>query len=40
MEAAADLLSELGVEPTMTAATAEHLRRVTADPSVVPTPPA
>jgi 3-hydroxyisobutyrate dehydrogenase-like beta-hydroxyacid dehydrogenase len=39
MEAAADLLSELGVEPTMTAATAEHLRRVAADPTVVPTPP-
>jgi hypothetical protein len=28
MEAAAALLEELGVEPTMTAATTEHLRRV------------
>jgi len=31
MEAACELLVELGVEPTMTAATAAHLRRVAAD---------
>ena len=30
MEAAAELLDELGVEPTMTNATADHLRRVAA----------
>jgi 3-hydroxyisobutyrate dehydrogenase-like beta-hydroxyacid dehydrogenase len=39
MEATAELLSELGVEPTMTSATAAHLRRVAADQSVVPTLP-
>jgi 3-hydroxyisobutyrate dehydrogenase-like beta-hydroxyacid dehydrogenase len=36
MEAAAALLSELGVEPTMTDATTAHLRRVEADPALVP----
>ncbi|HZM32392.1 MAG TPA: DUF1932 domain-containing protein [Acidimicrobiales bacterium] len=40
MEAAAALLSELGVEPTMTAATTTHLRRIEADPALVPDPPA
>jgi hypothetical protein len=40
MEAAAALLSELGVEPTMTEATTAHLRRVEADPALVPDLPA
>jgi len=35
MEATVDLLTELGVDPTMTRATAAHLRRITADPSVL-----
>jgi hypothetical protein len=39
MEAAAALLAELGVEPTMTDATTAHLRGVAADPSLVPDPP-
>ncbi len=36
MEATVDLLTELGVEPTMTAATAAQLRRIAADPSSLP----
>lgn len=36
MEASAELLTELGVEPIMTRATIEHLRRVADDPTVVP----
>lgn len=40
MEATAALLTELGVEPTMTDATTAHLRRVASDPSVVPDLPA
>ena len=36
MEATADLLTELGVEPTMTSATTANLRRLADDPSVVP----
>jgi hypothetical protein len=39
MEATAELLAELGVEPIMTRATVEHLRRVADDPTVVPTLP-
>jgi 3-hydroxyisobutyrate dehydrogenase-like beta-hydroxyacid dehydrogenase len=40
MEATAALLSELGVEPTMTDATTTHLRRIADDPSLVPELPA
>ncbi|HET6954170.1 MAG TPA: DUF1932 domain-containing protein, partial [Acidimicrobiales bacterium] len=36
MAAATALLSELGVEPTMTGATTAQLRRVASDPSLVP----
>jgi len=36
MEAATQLLAELGVEPTMTTATTAQLRAVAADPSTVP----
>jgi 3-hydroxyisobutyrate dehydrogenase-like beta-hydroxyacid dehydrogenase len=36
MEATVELLTDLGVEPTMTDATAAQLRRVAADSSVVP----
>jgi 3-hydroxyisobutyrate dehydrogenase-like beta-hydroxyacid dehydrogenase len=36
MEATAALLAELGVEPTMTAATIAQLQQVAADPSLVP----
>ncbi|HEX6418488.1 MAG TPA: DUF1932 domain-containing protein, partial [Acidimicrobiales bacterium] len=36
MEAAAQLLADLGVEPTMTRATAAQLRAAAADPSTVP----
>jgi hypothetical protein len=39
MEAAAEMLRELGVEPTMTEATAAHLRAVAADPAIVSIPP-
>lgn len=39
MEAAAGLLAELGVEPTMTLATTAQLRVAASDPSSVPTPP-
>lgn len=39
MEATADLLAELGVEPTMTLATTAQLRVAASDPSSVPTPP-
>jgi 3-hydroxyisobutyrate dehydrogenase-like beta-hydroxyacid dehydrogenase len=39
MEAAAELLTELGVEPTMTSATTAQLRRVAADRTAVPTLP-
>jgi 3-hydroxyisobutyrate dehydrogenase len=39
MEAAAELLAELGVEPVMANATAERLRRVAADASAVPSLP-
>ncbi len=39
MEAAAELLRELGVEPTMTEATTEHLRAVAADAATVPAVP-
>lgn len=39
MEAAAELLTELGVEPFMTNATAARLRSVAADESVVPVLP-
>jgi 3-hydroxyisobutyrate dehydrogenase-like beta-hydroxyacid dehydrogenase len=39
MEATAELLMELGVEPTMTNATAAQLRRVAAGQSAVPTLP-
>jgi 3-hydroxyisobutyrate dehydrogenase len=38
MEATVDLLAELGVEPTMTRATATQLRRIAADPSTLPRP--
>jgi len=40
MEAAGELLAELGVEPTMTDATTTHLRRIEADPALVPDLPA
>jgi hypothetical protein len=33
------MLRELGLEPTMTEATAEHLRAVVADATTVPVPP-
>ena len=36
MEAAVDLLTELGVEPTMTRATAAHLRRIATTPRSSP----
>ncbi len=39
MEAAAALLAELGVAPTMTAATTEHLRQVAAGPTPAPAAP-
>jgi 3-hydroxyisobutyrate dehydrogenase-like beta-hydroxyacid dehydrogenase len=39
MEATVDLLTELGVDPTMTRATATQLRRIAADPSSFPRPP-
>jgi hypothetical protein len=39
MEAAAELLAELGVEPLMTSATAARLRLVAAGESAVPSPP-
>jgi 3-hydroxyisobutyrate dehydrogenase-like beta-hydroxyacid dehydrogenase len=39
MEAAAEMLRELGVEPTMTEATAAHLRAVAADAAAVPNLP-
>lgn len=39
MEATVELLADLGVEPTMTAATAAQLRGVASDPSTVPAPP-
>jgi 3-hydroxyisobutyrate dehydrogenase len=39
MEATVELLSDLGIEPTMTSATAAQLHRVARDPSVVPTLP-
>jgi 3-hydroxyisobutyrate dehydrogenase-like beta-hydroxyacid dehydrogenase len=39
MDATAAMLADLGVDPTMTAATEALLRRVEADPSVVPDPP-
>jgi 3-hydroxyisobutyrate dehydrogenase-like beta-hydroxyacid dehydrogenase len=39
MEAAADLLAELGVEPTMTLATVAQLRGIAADPTALPEPP-
>jgi 3-hydroxyisobutyrate dehydrogenase-like beta-hydroxyacid dehydrogenase len=39
MEAAAEMLRELGVEPTMTEATAAHLRAVAADAATVPNLP-
>jgi len=39
MEATAELLAELGVEPIMTRATVEHLRRVADDPAAVPALP-
>lgn len=39
MEATVELLGELGVDPMMTRATADHLRTVVADPSVVPALP-
>jgi hypothetical protein len=35
MEATIDLLTELGVEPTMTRATAAHLRRLAADTTIL-----
>jgi 3-hydroxyisobutyrate dehydrogenase-like beta-hydroxyacid dehydrogenase len=40
MEAATELLAELGVEPIMTSATAARLRTVAADASAVPSLPA
>lgn len=39
MEATVELLTELGVEPTMTRSTAASLRRIAADPTAIPTPP-
>lgn len=39
MEATAELLADLGVEPTMTRATLAQLRRVAADPTGVPAVP-
>jgi 3-hydroxyisobutyrate dehydrogenase-like beta-hydroxyacid dehydrogenase len=39
MEATIELLADLGVDSTMSQATAERLRRIAADPSTVPTPP-
>jgi 3-hydroxyisobutyrate dehydrogenase-like beta-hydroxyacid dehydrogenase len=40
MDATAALLADLDVDPTMTEATAERLRRIAADPSLVPEVPA
>ncbi|MFP3902460.1 MAG: DUF1932 domain-containing protein, partial [Acidimicrobiia bacterium] len=39
MEAAAELLADLGVEPTMTWATLAQLRRIAGDPGGLPEPP-
>jgi 3-hydroxyisobutyrate dehydrogenase-like beta-hydroxyacid dehydrogenase len=40
MEATVELLTDLGVEPTMSRATAAHLQRVAGDPAAVPAVPA